>query len=328
MLCAQSDTERDSWVDVLVRYVTGTYDDTGASSSTAALPLTSSSVNVSTTSQPRPSTSSVVSHDSTITPSKRQAKGNNNTPVPSHDQSKHLQAGSVPGSSTSSPLEHYLPQQLPEQAVSSDNLPISSSLPTQLSAAGGGILSQRAASEMGHYPDLGGITQHYQEPQKTSHRQDRQHARTSVHPGLHPLQTNGVSAVTTDISPNDTPKVKISGPINGTPIPPGYKFGARDAAAGAESGSERERKVKSRSFWPNFSRHNGQNNNPIPRTVFGVDLANALQVAQIANLPAVVFRCIQYLETKKADQEEGIYRLSGSSAVIKSLKDRFNTGTC
>ena len=30
---------------------------------------------------------------------------------------------------------------------------------------------------------------------------------------------------------------------------------------------------------------------------------------------------------KKADQEEGIYRLSGSSAVIKSLKDRFNSGT-
>ena len=28
----------------------------------------------------------------------------------------------------------------------------------------------------------------------------------------------------------------------------------------------------------------------------------------------------------KADQEEGIYRLSGSSAVIKNLKDKFNTG--
>jgi RalA-binding protein 1 len=40
-----------------------------------------------------------------------------------------------------------------------------------------------------------------------------------------------------------------------------------------------------------------------------------------------VFRSIQYLEAKKADQEEGIYRLSGSSAVIKNLKDRFNSGT-
>lgn len=66
----------------------------------------------------------------------------------------------------------------------------------------------------------------------------------------------------------------------------------------------------------------------IPRAVFGVTLDEALDVAQIANLPAIVFRSIQYLEAKKADQEEGIYRLSGSSAVIKSLKDRFNMGMC
>lgn len=65
-----------------------------------------------------------------------------------------------------------------------------------------------------------------------------------------------------------------------------------------------------------------------PRAVFGVSIEESLEVAEIANLPAVVFRCVQYLETKKAELEEGIYRLSGSSAVIKSLKDRFNTGAC
>jgi len=59
--------------------------------------------------------------------------------------------------------------------------------------------------------------------------------------------------------------------------------------------------------------------------VFGVTLEESLEVAQIAGLPAIVFRCIQYLEKMEADQEEGIYRLSGSSAVIKSLKDKFNT---
>lgn len=73
--------------------------------------------------------------------------------------------------------------------------------------------------------------------------------------------------------------------------------------------------------------------NPVPaqpqpsRVVFGTTLEESLEIAQIANLPAIVFRCVQYLESKKADQEEGIYRLSGSSAVIKSLKDRFNSGT-
>jgi len=65
----------------------------------------------------------------------------------------------------------------------------------------------------------------------------------------------------------------------------------------------------------------------IPRAVFGVPLEDSLDVAQMCNLPAIVFRSIQYLEAKKADQEEGIYRLSGSSAVIKSLKDRFNNGS-
>ncbi len=66
--------------------------------------------------------------------------------------------------------------------------------------------------------------------------------------------------------------------------------------------------------------------NHIPRAVFGVPLEEALDVATIAHLPAIVFRSIQYLEAKKADQEEGIYRLSGSSAVIKNLKDMFNAG--
>jgi hypothetical protein len=66
---------------------------------------------------------------------------------------------------------------------------------------------------------------------------------------------------------------------------------------------------------------------PVPRAVFGVPLDESLDVAQICNLPAIIFRAIQYLEAKEADQEEGIYRLSGSSAVIKSLKDRFNLGS-
>jgi len=60
--------------------------------------------------------------------------------------------------------------------------------------------------------------------------------------------------------------------------------------------------------------------------VFGVTLEESLEVANVAGLPAIVFRCIEYLEKMKADQEEGIYRLSGSSAVIKNLKDKFNAG--
>jgi RalA-binding protein 1 len=42
-------------------------------------------------------------------------------------------------------------------------------------------------------------------------------------------------------------------------------------------------------------------------------------------LPAVVYRCIEYLHAKEAALEEGIFRLSGSNVVIKALKERFNT---
>ena len=151
---------------------------------------------------------------------------------------------------------------------------------------------------------------------------------------------------------------KISGPLNAQPILPGQAFGSKAAEA-----SDRDRKAKSGRFWSNFGKSElissrdifkggtnlvvlfaGSNNasgsdRPAPpsalspangqpgRVVFSVPLDHALAVAQIANLPAIVFRCIEYLEAKKAAEEEGIYRLNGSSAVIKSLKDRFNHGT-
>ena len=66
-----------------------------------------------------------------------------------------------------------------------------------------------------------------------------------------------------------------------------------------------------------------------PRAVFGVPLAEAVEFARPADvateLPAVVYRCIEYLLAKNAVGEEGIFRLSGSNTVIKGLKDRFNT---
>lgn len=83
---------------------------------------------------------------------------------------------------------------------------------------------------------------------------------------------------------------------------------------------ERERKAKSGRFWSNFGRTPERNSKP----VFGVPLSDSIQIASVAGLPAPVFRCIEYLESKKAEEEEGIYRLSGSSAVIKGLKDRFD----
>lgn len=97
---------------------------------------------------------------------------------------------------------------------------------------------------------------------------------------------------------------------DGLSAPPGSMPDTRD----------RDRKAKSGRFWPSF----GKTPEKITRPVFGVSLNESLAIASVASLPAVVFRCIEWLEINKAQDEEGVYRMSGSSAVIKGLKDRFD----
>lgn len=64
------------------------------------------------------------------------------------------------------------------------------------------------------------------------------------------------------------------------------------------------------------------------RQVFGAPLAEAVRYNSPTDanvpIPAVVYRCIQYLDAKDAILEEGIFRLSGSNVVIKGLRERFN----
>lgn len=64
-----------------------------------------------------------------------------------------------------------------------------------------------------------------------------------------------------------------------------------------------------------------------PCQVFGVSLERAVSVSRVCehyDLPAIVHRCIEYMESKDALTEEGIYRLSGSAMQVKTLKKRFN----
>jgi RalA-binding protein 1 len=274
VLCAESDAERDSWVDVLVRYVMGSYDDTGvpATNSTSA-------VNSSMPSQPRPSTSSITSTEAA--PPKRMTKADiaKGSAVAisqlNHDQmnAKLFQSAALPESSSSSsssstnatsPLDRSL------QAI--HEVPLSSSLPTHLDVAGGGgLLSQRAASELGHYADLataGRSTTAYHDNRGL--RLDLTQNRGSMLPSLSTVQSSPTFPTangSVDRAPSPEPsllvppdasnKVKISGPINGIPIPAGYKFGAKDTPADSSS-SDRDRKAKSRNFW-NFGRGGAYN---------------------------------------------------------------------
>lgn len=72
----------------------------------------------------------------------------------------------------------------------------------------------------------------------------------------------------------------------------------------------------------------GSSNNNGIRPAFGIPLQEAVQYCQSRDsnvlLPAVVYRCLQYLEAKDAINEEGLFRLSGSSAVIKGLREQFD----
>ncbi|KAK9764382.1 Rho GTPase activating protein [Basidiobolus ranarum] len=75
-----------------------------------------------------------------------------------------------------------------------------------------------------------------------------------------------------------------------------------------------------------FSGNDPKNREPlIP--IFGSPLEKAVEASRINDgyeLPAVVHRCIEYLDAKGAHKEEGIYRLSGSTSTVKMLKDKFN----
>jgi RalA-binding protein 1 len=382
VLCAESDGERDNWVEILVRYVSGAYDEHASPHS--SLYVNTSATTSMSSSQPRSSTSSnapieiplphrdrrqgqrgMVKDEinvSSAVPLSRLAPDPSNAKLfqatPLYDEasggsSKSLNIASSPEQSghtftDAQTARRLLDRGSPSLAQNAES-PLSSSLPTTspLDNAGGDFtpsIGPRANSELGHYPDSdliepqgsrGGGRNPQPSPEHPRHRQAQ---RISLHPALEPLHSSeSLPQSDRPASPDgvnqgtpraDMPtKVKISGPMNGTPIPPGHKFGAKEPVTEAVQ-SDRRDKVKSRMFQWGWRQHGEKPIAPahanMHRAVFGVMLEESLEVASIGGLPAIVFRCIEYLETTKADQEEGIYRLSGSSAVIKSLKDKFN----
>lgn len=273
VLCAESDSERDAWVEVLVRYITGQYSEEQVQQ-----PMIPNG-------QPRTSTSSVSVNEINTTPSRRITKDSitksTATPVPisqlSHEKAhaKFFQAAPLPDDSSSSPAKSSLgPSPIErtssssfshsdsraQSAVAGDDGQLSSSLPTssnldpQTSLA---PIGQRSNSELGHYPDLHG---HHQgmlgSPEQTRAREQR--LRASYHPSLGTIVSSPIDRPVTPensspaaMSPSGrldggSRQVKISGPLNGQPIPHGYKFGAKDDSSHS---NERERKAKSRGLW-------------------------------------------------------------------------------
>ena len=150
--------------------------------------------------------------------------------------------------SSNSETSGGLPSSLPEQSI----LSVASTTPSALDGIGN-YVAPRANSELGHYVDLqpsGGISD-----LKSPHRREkhpvsaREHDRRVFHPT--PPQTDRAP------SPDkldSLSRVKISGPMNGAPIPSGFKFGGHSDAV--TTSNDRREKAKSRSFW-GFGKANG-----------------------------------------------------------------------
>lgn len=276
VLCAESDEERDAWVDVLVRYVMGSYNEEPTTPvlhsinpppGTGGTPIPSSNSNSNTPNNQRvhpsieinrryptqlPSGSSLDPSNSTSLQNGGEprrpspSRGLEPSPIDRHSPASVLSMSDAPRSKKDLSSLNGLDDGL------STSLPTSSPLD---SVSGSTNVGLRANSELGHYPDL--IDQRSQSRSPENQRR----ARVSYHPKLQPILS---SASERPITPdhhsptNQYPpyldatagKSKISGPMNGIPIPLGYQFGAKDVPTEVPTHSnDRERKAKSRTFW-------------------------------------------------------------------------------
>ena len=162
-----------------------------------------------------------------------------------------------------------------------------------------------------------------------------------------PLPTESPSPTTSSSQPSmraySSQSKAISAPSNGAKINDVGAWGNKPMAVPV--GTQREH--KKRSIWgfrdkngPDLGlNHSNDSNLSLTqqqyqeqitnvKAAFGAPLADAVEYCGPRGidvcLPAVVYRCLEYLESKDAPSEEGIFRMSGSNVVIKGLKKRFN----
>ncbi|WWC68148.1 uncharacterized protein I206_102071 [Kwoniella pini CBS 10737] len=292
VLCAESDSERDSWIELLVRYV---------GPETPANPAPQPPVSTSNSSlgsglmrkrsQTRKGSKDVVVTAAQPMPSLGSDSKFGGAPSPSLINSMESQKAIHSSQSTSSQTSN------PSISTSSSGMPQTPTQDSRPSVSQPIKFSPNSSSSHGSAP-MTMVTSPSSDmlssspPTMSTDPTPRANKRQSMMPG----------------KPSYSPAYLTSLSNQGLNAPPGLI---------AEK--ERDRKAKSRGFW-GF----GKTPEKISRPVFAVPLTESIAIASVANLPAIVFRCIEWLEAKKAEQEEGIYRLSGSSAVIKGLKDRFD----
>ena len=157
-----------------------------------------------------------------------------------------------------------------------------------------------------------------------------------------PSPTGRMNTGSDQASPVQPSRV-ISGPTNGVVIQDSGIWGNRSLGVKpVDSPKIQDKEQRKRSFWgfgwsqtpdatSTSSVDASSTTNPAKniKPVFGLPLSEAVEYCMAPGsticLPNVMYRCLEYLESQGAENEEGIFRLSGSSVVIKSFRERFNT---
>ncbi|BGP28341.1 Rho GTPase activating protein [Rhodotorula toruloides] len=306
ILCAENDDIRDAWVVALttLRPKGGSAKANGGEKEKERGPTSSGSA---------PPIPTVVSPE----------------PEPSTGKERR-RSGSGPSSVGGTEQQNAVQDPRTLSARSAGDLPPSYSLPSNLDAFARGMPALDAASNrgIGTIPEDGPVTREPSSsrtgPTKLQAPPSRRPAAQNERP-LSPDRRGDAQQPPATPSQQHATKYSasdVSGPMNAVPLPSGYDF----------KKIERQKKTKS-SFWNFASRNSSDKGSPgqsaaaPARPVFGVPLKEAVAISRIRpglELPAIVYRCVEYLEAKNAEHEEGIFRLSGSANVIRLLKDRFN----
>ncbi|CAN6596168.1 hypothetical protein TRVA0_001S02344 [Trichomonascus vanleenenianus] len=171
-------------------------------------------------------------------------------------------------------------------------------------------------------------------------------------PQLHPSKSpEDVMSSVTVLEPNSPPKQlprPISGPLEGSRIQDESKWGIKSQYSNSSIGSipeEAERKkfslFKNRDHLASVESTDSQSSSRDEeepsdsdydsgsRTLlFGSSISAGVQLSAKELdkhvVPAIVYRCVEFLEVRGCIYEEGVFRLSGSSSAIRRLKERFN----
>jgi RalA-binding protein 1 len=297
VLCAESDEERDAWVAACLSYVNYKSEKKARESSIGkhqadgSIGSTASTLPTIVQSRMYASTSSSVSSEKPLQDGSRERgtpSSVNSSNKENHEPQSSRLVSIPPERNTGSPQPPFLPQ---------INVP---------------------SDVQDEQPHILGVSY-----EQTIQAEAPIIGQTSYHSRASHIPAN----------PKAHKDITISGPTNGAPIQNMEMWGLKTPTPAKE---------KKRSIFAFRGRSSsdlnipqgkdgpstpGLDSRPPPRNVFGIPLLEAVECSQPVGvdifLPAVVYRCIEYLRDREAIDEEGIFRLSGSNVAIRGLRERF-----